>query len=1110
MPEAAPEVAEAKAEEVMPEAAPEVAEAKVEEEKIPEATESKNAEIEKKLVEASVKIDIASKEAEAAKIQREKTDDKAEAEEKRRREEERRRKAREAARAKAIADERRAAMEYAESYRQRLREQRENSMSATKRRALEKKEEEKANELEARERELLIAKEKEREEAEARTKRVEELLSRIGDSVAATKEQESIEAQDVLEIKEEPKSIDEIKEPQLEIEKPADDLVIHIDSGIETNIIHIDGAEVGDIDFGAGKEKKPEAEVTAKPETVAPVAVPTPAAIPAAEKVETVAEKRAETVTPEVAPKAAEAKSEEELPSEIKIEIEAESFEAEPEIDLAAPIVIEAETDAVVVAPIKEEPKQKIVISTEEDYGDFDAKDENIVIKSAPVISKAVSQKEAAVRKTAADDVKMAELEAASGRSYEKKLKSQAKRLEAEELARTATEERIRSEIKARPEDKKEPISEESYLPKEYNVEAEYADVAPVQKSEKERLKKTKAAEADALLAAAAGLAAEKSLKKKSAGAVSQVTEAKEKIEEPQQTEAIQINIEPEYPDILPTTVEKAGDTDQRRDSDKKTASKKDKISKKEQQKADKEQKKAQKEAEAEALLAAAAAMPKGKPAVKQTGALPVAEKEVVQDKKLDKKADKKLDKKAKATPTASKEEKLVPIDYNVEAEYPDVYPDAVAVDGKGDKKAKGSRKGDLKGAYRDVDYKPSGTGEDETTSKKPKKKLSKKEQKRLEKEEAARRQKELEEAKRNKKKGKKGEAEAIAFEDSRYSAYDKDAERREMEELLLAEKRSQKGQRDLEEIRLEVESTPIDENIEKTIPRTRAEKKALTKKIKAQIVRDLELVDIRYESERRSLAFQNDMDAYRYSKASGKEEKKKAKNQDRLSAIKTTKKDAIEYEKLDNERYYMLVGMDTDRARLPKKTDRSELCAIRERLVELLDRRDRLNNKLIELYTGKDSDKKGGVAGADAAERKARQKEYNEQRRLVQLIMKRKISQNEKEKIFALLDMRIELVGTLAASRYRVKKDKLRGRAKKEQLKLQRSVKQQLKKNKHQIDKLVKRANVKSLKRTKANKQRIAGWIVLILLVGAGFAVWFFRAEIGALIGNLLTGLIR
>ena len=204
-----------------------------------------------------------------------------------------------------------------------------------------------------------------------------------------------------------------------------------------------------------------------------------------------------------------------------------------------------------------------------------------------------------------------------------------------------------------------------------------------------------------------------------------------------------------------------------------------------------------------------------------------------------------------------------------------------------------------------------------------------------------------------------------------------------------------------------------------------------------------------------------------------------------------------------------MLVGMDVAHTKLPRRTDRDQLTAVRERLVELLDRRDRLNEKLIELYTGKDSETGGGVAGADAAERKGRQKEYNRQRKLVTLLMRRGTSNSDKERIFALLDERVELSGILAASQFRVKKDKLRKKAKKEQLKIQRATKKQLRKNKHQIEKAVSRAKVRSIRKKRAKKQMIAGWIGLFLLCAAVFLVWFFRKDIGAALTDAFNGLL-
>ena len=147
--------------------------------------------------------------------------------------------------------------------------------------------------------------------------------------------------------------------------------------------------------------------------------------------------------------------------------------------------------------------------------------------------------------------------------------------------------------------------------------------------------------------------------------------------------------------------------------------------------------------------------------------------------------------------------------------------------------------------------------------------------------------------------------------------------------------------------------------------------------------------------------------------------------------------------------------------------------------------------------------------AGADAAERKGRQQEYNRQRKLVTILMRRGTLNNDKDKIFALLDERVELSGDLAAAQYRVKKDKLRGKAKREQIKLQKSAKRKLRKNKHLIDKAVKRAKIRSTRKRRAKRQMVAGWIGLFVLAAAVFFIWYFRTDIGAALTDMINGLL-
>ena len=164
------------------------------------------------------------------------------------------------------------------------------------------------------------------------------------------------------------------------------------------------------------------------------------------------------------------------------------------------------------------------------------------------------------------------------------------------------------------------------------------------------------------------------------------------------------------------------------------------------------------------------------------------------------------------------------------------------------------------------------------------------------------------------------------------------------------------------------------------------------------------------------------------------------------IQETKRASKNAIRLERQDNERYYSLVKSDLDKLKLPRRTDKAEIKKMREELIELLNRRDELNLALSELYTGRTKGKKSRSheVNAETKEYKAKVKEFKLQRRLAKQMDRMSVSSDNRRKIYQLMDECVELKGRRSELEYRLRKEKLKGKAKREARKeLKKNVKE-------------------------------------------------------------------
>ncbi len=269
-------------------------------------------------------------------------------------------------------------------------------------------------------------------------------------------------------------------------------------------------------------------------------------------------------------------------------------------------------------------------------------------------------------------------------------------------------------------------------------------------------------------------------------------------------------------------------------------------------------------------------------------------------------------------------------------------------------------------------------------------------------------------------------------------------------------------------------------------------DKKRLTTLSNSQCETDNKLVEARVRAEFLALELDVAKSEMQFSGdfETRKEKKWRKESKKKLLTLKTRIASAVKFEKLDNKRYYSVVATNFDNVDLPKSADRDELIVMRDELMRLLDIRDELNVQLLDLYTGTENSMKGSYEGRVRAELRARKRAYRKYRGHFKLISRKRVTRQEKLRIFDKMDEVLDLRGDLARINYILRKEKPAGRLLAKYKKEKRRIKRELR----VLRKVIDHISIKALRRAKKRSIRIRNMIIsytlLILLVLGIFAV--------------------
>ena len=153
------------------------------------------------------------------------------------------------------------------------------------------------------------------------------------------------------------------------------------------------------------------------------------------------------------------------------------------------------------------------------------------------------------------------------------------------------------------------------------------------------------------------------------------------------------------------------------------------------------------------------------------------------------------------------------------------------------------------------------------------------------------------------------------------------------------------------------------------------------------------------------------------------------------IEAVRKNAKVAAILEKKDNERYYFPVIHEPECTEFPKKNvDLRKVRIIRQRIIELLNERDELNNKLISLYTGSEINADGTNVNQvyRRVKTQAAEKLTLKNKKTAEAVNRLVATPEEKQTIYDLLNRKLDAESSLAVISYRFRNEKLTRQEKK------------------------------------------------------------------------------
>lgn len=282
----------------------------------------------------------------------------------------------------------------------------------------------------------------------------------------------------------------------------------------------------------------------------------------------------------------------------------------------------------------------------------------------------------------------------------------------------------------------------------------------------------------------------------------------------------------------------------------------------------------------------------------------------------------------------------------------------------------------------------------------------------------------------------------------------------------------------------------------------------ALAAMIAEQANKDLLVYTKRAEQRSAALESEVDLLAYRFGRDTTDVKKRKKEIAREVEAIRQETKTILKFEEADNKRYYAVVENDPDTMKLPRRADKAKIARLRQEIIDKLNERDAINGKLLAIYNG--TTMNNGVVENENVRRikdEAAAKLYKKDRKIAKKIEKLPATRAEKDKMYEVMNDKLDAASTIAAAKHRLATEKL-----------SRQDKKALKQDIANCEAIMKQCdgNVDWMA-AKVTKRAIngksdggSGWliglvVILILLVGGAGAFLFMNPDILASISEML-----
>ena len=320
---------------------------------------------------------------------------------------------------------------------------------------------------------------------------------------------------------------------------------------------------------------------------------------------------------------------------------------------------------------------------------------------------------------------------------------------------------------------------------------------------------------------------------------------------------------------------------------------------------------------------------------------------------------------------------------------------------------------------------------------------------------------------------------------DSRYIS-PRDRREMEREKLRLARENKRRARKGLAPI-------PGDGIVESDADRVSAEKSRM---IKRELARDEAVISAR--SEYNVARLENEINKLLYSFAA-KDDKRRRQLRDvevRQRRLRRLAAKALRCEKKDNERFYYLLTHSREETVLRKRARKERLEALVMRLEVLLTERARINERLLSLYGYDPSGKSASLKKKESSIQKKHAKAaYKKQRRMASRLEKMHVPLDIKDKVYALMNKKTEIITHSEIARSRLKRDVYRGRARGELVREVRGARRSIR----AIDKEIAFLMKKAKRHDQEHKSSISQGIWIIGVLVAAVVVYLLWHYLGA-----------